>query len=59
MNVKTESKYGVRHLRPNNLSQLKREMNKQLAALRTSKVNLAALKLFGSGSATGPVLAVK
>ena len=51
MNVKTDREYGIRHLRPNNLSQLRRQMTKQLTGLRSnSSANLSVLKLFGSTS---------
>ena len=56
MNVKTDREYGIRHLRPNNLSKLRRQMTKQLTALRSgTSTQLSVLKMFGSSSDRGSI----
>ncbi len=49
MTSNSDRSCGIRHLKPGNLSQLKKELTKQLTALRpANSVNASALKLFGN-----------
>ena len=49
MTAKPDREYGIRHLKPGNLSQLKKELTKQLTALRPgTTVNASALRAFGN-----------
>jgi hypothetical protein len=45
--TRTEREYGVRHLRPGNLSELRRELAAQLGALRKVASRLSSAKRFG------------
>lgn len=45
--TRTEREYGVRHLRPGNLSELRRELAAQLGALRKVANLMTSSKRFG------------